>query len=203
VAILLIKRDDNPVPESPGKWRAGEVVAVVEDGHTFGSEEVPAAGNFLHLQITDKTQAEVEAYTQAWSHDPTVTQVSATGDDRLIRITSSMIDASGNAGFDDGGSPAQPFTDMLADINQRYPTANATYNAHTNTQYDFNITAPVAARDEIIALAEEAVRRIQYRRRRWYVPSDSRDVIIANGGSFAATAADVASGGHLRDGLLD
>lgn len=35
MAILLVKVNDNNVPDSPGKWRAKEVVAVFESDHVF------------------------------------------------------------------------------------------------------------------------------------------------------------------------
>ena len=198
MAILLVKREDNDVPDTPAKWRAGEVVAAVEDDHTFCSYEVPAAGNFLHLHVTNKTKAEVTAYLQSWSHDPTTEQIAATGDDRTIRVTSAMVSASGSNAFSQ-----ERFAEMLTQINEDYPTANAAYSTHTDTTYEFTITAPVGARDEIIERVNEAVRDMQYRRRRWYMPATSRDFLVANGGTGSFTAAQVASGNHLRDGLID
>jgi hypothetical protein len=44
MAILLVKQNDNPVPESPGKWRQGEIVGVFADDHVFGGAEVPGGG---------------------------------------------------------------------------------------------------------------------------------------------------------------
>ena len=198
---ILVARRKAPYKDDEGEaglWRPGEIVAVVEDDHTFGAQEVPSAGNFIHLQVTDKTKVEVLAYVQSWNHDPTTEQMAATGDDRTIRVTSTMVSASGGNAFTEAR-----FAQMLSEINADYPTANAAYSAHTSTTYTFTITAPVAARDEIIERVNEAVRDMQYRRRRWYIPAASRDFIVGQGGSFAATAAQIASGNHLRDGLLD
>ena len=54
MAILLAKVNTNAVPDSPGRWKAGEVVSAFDDGHEFGTKEVPEAGNFYHITITDK-----------------------------------------------------------------------------------------------------------------------------------------------------
>lgn len=194
--ILLSKTADNPVPDSPGKWRAGEVVAAVADDHVFGAQEVPEAGHFHHITITDKTLEEVQSYLQAWSHNPTTVQLSAVGNDRVIEVTSDMVAVGGANAFTQEG-----FTQMLADINAEYPTANAAYQSHTNTTYVFTITAPVAARDEIIERVNEAVRNMQYRRRRWYITAAGRTFLDGNGGVVSGTAAQVAQ--YLRDGLLD
>jgi hypothetical protein len=40
-SILVLRAADNPVPDSPGKWLAGEVVTNVADDHTFGFKEMP------------------------------------------------------------------------------------------------------------------------------------------------------------------
>lgn len=196
MAILLCKVSDNPVPESPGKWRAGEIVAAVADDHVFGAQEVPEAGNFYHIKVTDKTLAEVQSYLQAWRHEPDTQQIAATGDDRTIRVTSTMVSAGGANAFD-----TVRFQTMLDEINAEYPTANATYSAHTDTTYDFTITAPVAARDEIVDRVNNAVRDMQYRRRRWYVTAAGRTFLAGNGGYVEGPAATVST--YLRDGLLD
>lgn len=196
MAILLSKTADNNVPESPGKWRAGEIVAAFADDHVFGAKELPEAGHFHHITVTDKTLEEVQSFLQSWRHEPTVTQISATGDDRVIEVTSSMVSVSGANAFD-----AAVIDAALADINEEYPTALATRTALTNTSFQFSITAPVAARDKITELMEEAVYQMQYRRRRWYVTAAGRTFLDGNGGVVSGTAAQVA--GYLRDGLLD
>ena len=157
---------------------------------------MPEAGNFYHIKVTDKTLAEVESYLQEWRHEPDTQQIAATGDDRTIRVTSSMVSASGGNAFTQAG-----FTQMLADINAEYPTANAAYSAHTDTTYTFTITAPLAARDEIIERVNEAVRDMQYRRRRWYINAAGRAYLDANGHYVEGTASQVST--YLRDGLLD
>ena len=191
MAILLIKRADNPVPESPGKWRAGEVVAVVESDHVFGAKETVQAGHFLHLEVSDKTKAEVDSYTQSWRHNPTTQQISATGDDRRIEVTSDMVAVGG----------ANAFTQV--EVEALMTDIGGTYVSHTNSSFQFDITATLEERDEIIQQINEAVRNMQHKRTRWYVPQASRTFIEGQGGFYSNTAANINSGGHLRDGLLD
>lgn len=187
--ILLCKTADNPVPESPGKWRAGEIVAAVADDHVFGAQEVPEAGKFYHITVTDKTLEQVQSYLQSWSHDPTTQQISATGDDRRIEVTSTVVSASGGNAFTQAG-----VEDLMTDI-------GGTYVSHTNTSFQFDITATIEERDEIIAAINGAVRNMQYRRRRWYVTAAGRTFLAGNSGVVSGTAVQV--GAYLRDGLLD
>lgn len=51
MAILLVKAQDNNVPDSPGKWRMGDVVTVVDDDHVFGGMELESAGKFRHISL--------------------------------------------------------------------------------------------------------------------------------------------------------
>ena len=194
--ILLCKTADNPVPESPGKWRAGEVVAAVADDHQFGAQEVPEAGQFYHITVTDKTLEEVQEYLQSWSHDPVTTQVSAVGDDRVLQVVSTMVSASGQNAF-----TQVQVEGFCTELNERYPTANASYENHNNTGFQFNVTVPIEQRDALIEEINDFVRNVQYKRRRWYVTAAGRTFLAGNGGVVSGTAAQV--GGYLRDGLLD
>ena len=191
-AIPPYKDDDG----SPGLWRQGEIVNAVADDHVFGAQELPSAGNFYHIKITDRTLEQVESYLQAWRHEPDTQQIAANGDNRTIRVTSTMVSASGGNAFSQ-----ERFATMLSEINAEYPTANAAYSAHTATTYDFTITAPVAARDEIIERVNEAVRDMQYRRRRWYINAAGRTYLDANGNQVEGTVSQLST--YLRDGLLD
>ena len=194
--ILLCKTADNPVPESPGKWRAGEVVAAVADDHQFAAQEVPEAGKFYHITVTDKTLAEVQEYLQSWSHDPVTTQVSAVGDDRVLQVVSTMVSASGQNAF-----TQVQVEGFCADLNERYPTANSSYANHNNTGFQFNVTVPIEQRDELIEQINEFVESVLYKRRRWYINQAGRDFMDANGNQVSGPAATV--GNYLRDGLLD
>lgn len=39
MAELLVKNTDAPVPDSPFRWKVGDVVVVMPDGHRWGREE--------------------------------------------------------------------------------------------------------------------------------------------------------------------
>ena len=194
--ILLVKVNTNNVPDSPGRWKAGEVVAAVPDNHEFGLAEVPAAGNFYHVAVTDKTMEEVTEYLQGWGHNPTTTQVSNQGNRRLIQVTSDMVSATGKNAFTQAGVEL-----FLSSLNSEYPTALAVYDSHTNTSFRFYVTVPLSARDALIARINEHVRDMQYARRRWYITQSGMTYLANNGGTVSGTAAQVA--GYLRDGLLD
>lgn len=212
MAIILAKTYTNNVPDAPGRWRIGEVVTAVEDDHTFAPNEEASAGHFYHIKVTDKVKSEVESFLESWGHQTaTVTQIAAVGDDRTIRIETTMVSASGDGAFSDPdnkgdgtttfGDPAPGFATFLSDINAEFPTANATYNDHTWTTYDFDITAPEAAKDEIIERALRTVRDVQVHRARWYIPAASRTILDGQGNYIEGPAATVQN--HLRDGLLD
>jgi len=180
----------------PGLWRQGEIVQAFPDPGPTGTQEQLAAGNFWWIKVTDKTLAEVQEYLQSWNHDPTVEQTSANGDDRIIQVTSTMVSASGGNQFE-----AAKVDELLGEINAEYPTANATRTGIGNTFFTFSITAPVAARDEIIERINRAVRDWSYRRRRWYINAAGRTYLQNNGGYVEGTASQVSN--YLRDGLLD
>ena len=196
MAILLAKVNTNNVPDSPGRWLAGEIVAAFDDAHTFGSAEVPSAGNFYHITVTDKTLAEVESYLQSWNHDPVTTQVSAVGNDRVLQVVSTMVSASGKNAF-----TQVQVEDFCTQLNETYPTANSSYENHNNTGFQFNVTVPLAQRDELIEQINQFVESVLYKRRRWYINSAGMTFLAGNGGVVSGTAAQVNQ--YLRDGLLD
>jgi len=188
-AILLVKVSTNNVPDSPGRWKAGEIVAAVEKNHSFGSAEIPSAGNFYHVTVTNKTLAEVQSYLQSWSHDPTVAQIQSNGDDRRIEVTSDVVSASGKNAFTQAG-----VEELMTDL-------GGVYVSHTQTSFKFDITATIEERDEIIDWINQSVRDMQYARRRWYINNAGMTFLGNNSGVVSGDAATVA--GFLRDGLLD
>jgi hypothetical protein len=196
VPILLSKTYTNAVADSPGRWLIGEIVAAVEDSHEFSEAELPDAGNFHHITITDKTLTEVQAYLQRWNHDPTTIQISAIGDVRLLQVSSDMVSVSGKNAFTQAG-----VDEFIAGLNARYPTANASYDSHINTAFRFNVTVPLAQRDALIDEINQFVRNVQYARRRWATTAAARTFMDANGGAASGTASQVST--YIRDGLLD
>lgn len=196
MAILLVKVSTNSVPDSPGRWEAGEVVAAFADGTNFGKAEVVGAGNFYHVTITDKTVEEATEYLQGWNHDPISTQHSAVGNDRVVQVVSTMVSASGKNAF-----TQEQIEGFCTRLNDAYPTVNASYNAHQNNAFRFNITVPASARDELIERINLFVKEVMYKRRRWYINSAGMNYLANNGGVASGTGAQIV--GYLRDGLLD
>lgn len=190
-AIPPYKSDEG----EPGLWRQGEIVQAFDSAPT-GSEEQLEAGKFWWIEITNRTLSEVKAYLQEWRHNPDTEQIAADGNDRTIQVTSTMVSVSGANAFE-----ASNVDELLGWINDDYPTANATRTGLTNTTFTFTITAPVAAKDEIVERVNRAVRRWSYRRRRWQVTPAGQTYLAANGGYVEGTAEQVAQ--YLRDGLLD
>jgi hypothetical protein len=137
MAVLLVKQQDNNVPDTPGKWRAGEIVNVFEDGHIFGLKEVPSAGSFYHVHVTDKTKAQVESYLQVWEHDPVVSVENNDGVGGFrLKITSTMVST--------GGQNAVTRAQMDGFVTKW----GGAYFAHDNSSYTFDITTFAAATSE-------------------------------------------------------
>ena len=194
--IMLAKVNTNNVPDSAGRWRAGEIVQAFTDDHEFGNAEVPEAGNFYHVGVTDMTLEEVQTYLQGWNHNPTTTQVSNQGNNRLLEVTSDMVSATGKNAFTQAGVDS-----LITRVNTDYPTADASYDSHTNSTFRINVTVPIGNRDELIKIINDEVRDMQYARRRWYITQAGMTFLGNNGGTVSGTSAQVA--GYLRDGLLD
>jgi len=194
--ILLVKVNTNNVPDAPGRYNAGQVIAAFDDNHEFTPAEQVSGGNFYHVAVTDKTLAEVNVYLAGWNHNPVTTQVSTSGNRRLINVASDMVSATGKNAFTQSGVEL-----LVSTINENYPTALAAYESHTNTSFRFRATVPLSGRDALFALVNEAVYGMQYARRRWYITQAGMTYLANNGGTVSGTAAQV--GGYLRDGLLD
>lgn len=69
MAELLVCASDGPVRDHPGRWLAGMVVAVMEDGHQWGRKEGPpkfqvvrvpgSASDYAHLMQPRGTEEQV------------------------------------------------------------------------------------------------------------------------------------------------
>lgn len=188
-AILLIKRNENAVPDSPSKWRAGQVIQAFDADHVFGTQEQVAAGHFYHITITDRAKEQVAHYIQDWRHSADVQQIQANGNQRRIEVTSDMVAAGGGNAF------------VRVDVEELLTEIGGTYVSHTSNSFRFDIVADISQRDEIMATIADAVRNMQYARRRWYITAAGMSFLAGNGGVVSGTAAQVS--GYLRDGLLD
>ena len=66
--LLLVKANDSPVPDSPGKWLDMQTVAVVDVDHVLGSGELTPqnGGGFYHVTVSDrlKGDADIQQYLE-------------------------------------------------------------------------------------------------------------------------------------------
>jgi hypothetical protein len=136
-ALLVVKRNTSNVPQSPSKWWAGEIVAVVDEEYIFGADEQISAGNFFQIVVTDMTVEEAKAYIKEWGHEPTseIVATNGTGGFR-VRITSLNVSASGKNAI------------TRAQMDGFVTQWNGAHFAHTNTTYTFDITTYQAATSE-------------------------------------------------------
>jgi hypothetical protein len=134
---LLVKVTSNNVTQSPGRWLAGEIVQAFADGHEFGSAEVPEAGNFYHVNITNATLEQVRDYLQGLHHEPT-TNIDATNGSGgyRITITSTMVSTSGRNAI------------TREQMDGFIGKWGGMYHSHTNSSYTFDISAYLAGTSE-------------------------------------------------------
>lgn len=196
MAILLVKVSTNNVPVSPYRWNAGQIVDAFDDNFVGGSAEQIQAGNFYWIKVTNKTLDEVREYLQAWSHNPTIQQISASGNNRLIQVTSDMVSATGKNAFTQSGVQS-----LIDGLNVDYPDASVAYDSHTQNSFRLTLRAPASALEEFTDRVNEMTRNVQYARRRWYINASGMNYLANNGGYFEGTAAQVSN--YMRDGLLD
>lgn len=95
MAELIIKAQDAPVADSGGKWYAARIVAVVEDGHVYGSSEGPP--DFFILKVPGISKQDAEAYLQEWRHNITYTVVNSqpAQDGYRIKATTDAVNTQG------------------------------------------------------------------------------------------------------------
>ena len=199
-AILLVKQTDAPVAESPGRWKAGEIVAVFEADHVFDRAEFPTAGNFYKVLVTDKTKAQVEAYQEQWRHQPALSVVASNPPNYRIRLESPRASVSGK-----GALVREELEQMLTDLASLIE-GSATYHDHgrvgNTVFFEFNVLGVDAnERDAARDFVEERIRTLSIKRRRWAINGAGMTVLENNGGTVSATAAQVQN--YLTDGLTE
>jgi hypothetical protein len=187
MAIMLVLVNSNSNSESP--HLAGQIISVFRDDHIFGTQEVPSAGRFYHITVTDKTKAEVDQYIERWKHKPVTVQIQNQGNNRRIETTSDMVSATCEGAF-----IPEAIDDLMVQL-------DATLVELLPASFKFDIKANISEREEIIDQINTAVRRMQHSRRRWYIIQSGMDFLAGNGGVVSGPASQV--GGFMRDGLLD
>ena len=200
-AKLIIKKLDNNVPPSGGRWLAGQIVANWETDHVIGSGESVAAGDFVHFTVTDKTVAEMAQYMSIYNKaiDMSVTNGTPPG---LLRINcrNNNTNASGTV----GGWTVQGTDAILLEWNTRYPTANLiTIGIGTGTNpgdtwtCEGVFTVGQASEFETVII-EQGLEQMDMRKL-WYVPNTVMSNIIGAGGEQSGLASQL----QLRDARLD
>ena len=60
--LMLVKANDSPVPDSPGKWLDMETVATVDTDHVLGNGEFTPqnGGGFYHVTVTDRVKEDAD-----------------------------------------------------------------------------------------------------------------------------------------------
>lgn len=63
-ALMLLRSEDNPVPDSPGKWLQGEIVAITPQDTVYGWNEFPQnfQGSFTVAQVNNVDPSTVPLY---------------------------------------------------------------------------------------------------------------------------------------------
>jgi hypothetical protein len=199
-AKLIIKKADSPVPESPGKWKAGRIVAVVETTQPLGNGEEPAFGGFVHFIVSNRTVAEMQQYLDPYNRaiDMTVIQGPDANGFRRINVRNNNCNASGTIGaWTVEGTDA-----IISEWNTRYPTCGLVTVAfpQPNTwtcEGTFTTGQAIEFNDTIV----EFGLTVMDTRRIWYVTPAGMSNIIANGGSQTGTFAQLQN--NLRDARLD
>lgn len=186
-AKLIIKKADSPVPESPGKWKSGRIVAVVEVTQPLGSGEEVAGGAFVHFIVSNRTVAEMEQYLAPYNRAIDMTTIAGPNPQgfRRINVRNNNCNASGTIGaWTVEGTDA-----IIAEWNGLHPTCNLSTVGfpQPNTwtcEGTFTPGQAVDFEDTIIAVGLA----IMDTRRIWYITPSGMSNIIAAGGSQTGTS---------------
>lgn len=118
-AVMILKSSSNPVPDSPGRWLAGEIVAATEQDHIYGWLEFPQnfQGQFTVAQVNGIDVTTLPLYS-------------------TIRVTDSGT--INNTGFGDpidvvaGDAIALMYNDAWYGYGQKSAAANTVYHIRVN-----------------------------------------------------------------------
>jgi len=199
-AKLIIKNADSPVPESGGKWRAGEIVAIVEANAPLGSGEVPEGGKFVHFTVTDKSVGEVSDKLDTYNRDIQMSVFQGPNVDglRSIHVRNLNCNVSGTI----GAWTTEVADQIIAEWNEKYPTCGLiTLGFPSPDTWDCQGTFTTGQAQEFNDVIVEKGQSIMDHRKIWYIiPSAMPDILNA-GGSMSGTAQQLNQ--ILRDRRLD
>ena len=199
-AKLIITRDDRPVPDAPGRWLAGEIVAVVETDAPLGSGELPEGGKFVHFIVSNKTVEEVRNYLDTYNRDIDMQVIQGPDANglRRINVRNNNCNASGTI----GAWTVEVTDNIIAEWNERYPTCGLfTVDFPAPNTWTCQGTFTTGQAQEFNDVIVEKGQSIMDRRKIWYITPAGMSNIIGAGGIQTGTAAQL--NGILRDRRLD
>jgi hypothetical protein len=192
-AKLLIKAHDNNVPQAPGRWLRGEIVAIVEDSATLGSGELNIA-SFYRYTVTNAEPPALQQYLETYTRDQN--SVVLAGPTTQFTFNSLNINVSETL-----GEWTVPLTvELLDQWNTANPTELVSTDSMTNTTWDCSgiLSAPSALEFETLVvqwgLSDMLKRKI------WYV-TEAGMLGMAPSGVDSGTLAQLIA--ILRDARLD
>ena len=197
--IASIKLLDGFGPETPDRHDAGELNRYYETDHEFGNLEVPAAGKFLHFNITDRSVLDMQGFNQKWNRviDMTVTQGPNPAGNRRIDVRNNLVNASGTR-----GQWTTEITDnIIAEWNARHPLAGLFTHGFTADIWDCEGVFTVGEAQEFERVVVEFGVLDQVKRNRWVITPAGMANIISAGGTLTGTGLQFA--GILHDRLTD
>ena len=200
-AMLLIKVNTNAVPDAPGRWERGEIVAVVEDTATLGSGELNIA-NFFRFTVTDKSVAEMQGFLDTYNRDIEYTLINV-GPPRRYEVNNKNANSLGT------GHWTVEATDAIkAEWEINHPSADITTIGYPNTNANglgniwdmsgfFTVGEGQEFQDVVIATGLQ----LMDKRRIWYITEAGMLNIGGAGGVQSGTASQLDS--IIRNGILD
>jgi hypothetical protein len=192
-SLVLIKANDNNVPQSGGRWLRGEPVAIVDSLATLGSGELNIA-SFYRYTVTDAEPAALQQYLETYNR--TQNSVVLAGPTTQFTFTSLNINVSETL-----GEWTAPITiDLLDQWNTANPTELVVTDQVTNTAWDCSgdLSAPAALEFEEFVLDWGLSDMLK--RKIWYVTPAGMTGMEPGGISSGTQAQLVAI---LRDARLD
>ena len=203
-AKLIIKKLDSPVPQSPGRWLSGEIVANVEVDAPLGSGEEVSGGSFFHYIVTNRTVAEMEQYLQTYNR--LISMAVINGPDpqgfRRINVRNDRCNVSGTV----GNWTTEQADKIILEWNTRYPTTNLVTvaiitgtNPDDTWQCEGTFTSGQAVEFEEVVIEQGL--SFMDKRKVWYITPAGMDSIEQTGGSQTGTSAQLSP--ILRDGTFD
>lgn len=201
-AKLIIKRLDSPVPDSAGKWLAGQVVANVETTEILGSGEEVSGGGFVHFIVTDRTVAEMQQYLDTYNRDIEYTLINA-GPPRRYEVNNKNANSLGV-----GMWTVEATDNIKASWEVDHPLADITTIGYPNSGinglgniWDMSGVFSVGEGEEFQGIVISEGLATMDARKIWYITPAGMANIDSAGGSQSGTSAQLNS--ILRDARLD